>query len=153
MSRIEEKITSLSIEERATGEIAAGAGIGTDGTSFMFSVSENNWLGRGVQLSTTVNASAESLSGNFSINNPNFNYSGNTVFTSLNVSSTDMTDTSGYETKKTGFSLGTEFEQYQNIFFAPSIEASVEDIEVESSASAAIKKMAGNLKFLTVGQI
>ena len=26
----------------------AGAGIGTDGTSFQFSVSENNWLGRGI---------------------------------------------------------------------------------------------------------
>ena len=138
------KVLDISIEERATGEIAAGAGVGTDGTSFMFSVSENNWLGRGVQLSTTVNATAESLSGNFSVNNPNFNYSGNSIFTSLDVSSTDMTDTSGYETKKTGFSLGTEFEQYRNIFFAPSIQASVEDIEVESDASAAIKKMAGN---------
>ena len=28
----------------------AGAGIGTDGTSFQFSVKENNWLGRGIKL-------------------------------------------------------------------------------------------------------
>ena len=100
-------------------------------------------IGKEIMFSSDC-ISEESIKGLFAVNNPNFNYSGNSVFTSLSVSSTDMTDTSGYETKKTGFSLGTEFEQYQNIFFAPSIEASVEDIEVESSASSAIKKMAGN---------
>ena len=30
----------------------AGAGVGTEGTSFMFSIRENNWLGRGINLHT-----------------------------------------------------------------------------------------------------
>ena len=37
------KVLEITVEERATGEIAAGAGVGTDGTSFMFSITENNW--------------------------------------------------------------------------------------------------------------
>ena len=41
------KILEINVEEKATGEIMAGAGVGTEGTSFMFSVRENNWLGKG----------------------------------------------------------------------------------------------------------
>ena len=35
------------MEERPTGEVSAGAGVGTDGGSFAINVSENNWLGEG----------------------------------------------------------------------------------------------------------
>ena len=44
------KVLEITVEEKATGELAAGAGVGTDGTSFMAAVSENNWLGRGIQF-------------------------------------------------------------------------------------------------------
>ena len=85
------KILNISVEEKATGEIAAGAGVGTDGTSFMFAVSENNWLGRGVQLDTSVEVTQETLRGGISIRNPNYNFSNNAVFTSLNLASEDRT--------------------------------------------------------------
>ena len=49
------KVIEISVEEKATGEIMAGAGIGTDGTSFSFSVKENNWLGRGIKLKSDLN--------------------------------------------------------------------------------------------------
>ena len=39
------KVIDIIIEEKATGEISAGAGVGTDGGSFAFNISENNWLG------------------------------------------------------------------------------------------------------------
>ena len=61
------KILEISVEESATGEIAAGAGVGTDGTSFMVSVSENNWLGRGIKLQSSLNVSEEKLSGNIAV--------------------------------------------------------------------------------------
>jgi len=139
------------VEESATGEIAAGAGVGTDGTSFMFSVSENNWLGRGIQLQSALNISEEKISGNIAIRNPNYNFTGNSVFTNLDVSSTDRAATSGYKSTKTGFGLGTRFEQYENVYFSPSFDLSFEDIEVESSATSSMKKMAGtyeNINFL-----
>ena len=138
------KVLEISVEEKATGEISAGAGVGTDGTSFMFAVRENNWLGRGIQLQTAAEVTQESISGNLAVTNPNFNYTGNAVTAAFDVSSTDTTGSSGYETSKTGFSLGTEFEQYQNIYLSTSISASHENLEAESSASQQIKDMEGN---------
>jgi len=137
------KVLEITVEEKATGEIVAGAGVGTDGTSFMGSVRENNWLGKGVALQSSFSVSTEKISGNIAITNPNFNYSGNSVFTSLDVSSTDLVESSGYESQRTGFSLGTEFEQYENIFFSPSIHAAHERIDVKSSATSSVKKMEG----------
>jgi outer membrane protein insertion porin family len=122
----------------------AGAGIGTDGTSFQFSVRENNWLGRGVKLETSLNLSADKVSGNIMVNNPNYKYSGNAVMANLDVSSTDRSSSSGFKSSRTGFGLGTRFEQYENMYIAPNISAAFEDIEVDESASSAIKKMQGN---------
>jgi len=52
------RILEISIEEKATGEVMAGAGIGTDGAQFQVAVSENNWLGRGINLKSSLNLSA-----------------------------------------------------------------------------------------------
>ena len=137
------KILEISVEEKATGELMAGAGVGTDGTSLQISITENNWLGRGVNLQSSLNASEEKISGNIAVTNPNYNFSGNSVSAALDVSSTDRTATTGYKSSRTGFSLGTSFEQYENVFFSPSISVLHEDIQAESSASSNIKKMDG----------
>ena len=144
------KVLEISVEEKATGEITAGAGVGTDGTAFMASVTENNWLGRGIKLSTQLDLTEETISGFLNVSNPNFNYSGNSVNAGISVSSSDMTETSGYESSKTGFSLGTGFEQYEGVFLSPGFSATYEDIEVESTSSSAVQKMDGtyyNLDF------
>ena len=138
------KVLEITVEEMATGEIMAGAGIGTDGTSFQFAVSENNWLGRGIKLQSALNVTTQKISGSLSLNNPNYNYTGNSLSSSLDVSSTDRTSTSGFKSSKTGFSVGTSFEQYENIYIAPNISLAFEDIEVDSTASKNIKKMEGN---------
>ena len=138
------KVLEISVEERATGEIMAGAGVGTDGTTFQFAISENNWLGRGVQLQTSLNLSSEQVSGNFLINNPNYNFTDKSLKVGLNVSSTDRSATSGFKSSRTGFELGTGFEQYEDIFFTPEITVQFEDIEVDAAASTAIKNMEGN---------
>ena len=137
------RVLEISVEEKATGEISAGAGVGTEGTAFMFAISENNWLGRGIKLKTSLDLTQETISGDIAVTNPNYNFSGNAVSASLNVSSTDMTDSAGYESSRTGFSLGTQFEQYENIFIAPSIAVVYEDIEVKPSAASTLKKKGG----------
>ena len=138
------KVLEISVEEKATGELMAGAGIGTEGTSFQFSITENNWLGRGVQLQSAINVSQHRISGNILLNNPNYNYSGNAVRTALEISSTDRSNTSGFQSSRTGFELGTGFEQYENVFIFPEISIALEDIEVDEDATAAVKKMEGN---------
>ena len=150
-SSVDLKVIDIAVEEKATGEIVAGAGVGTSGTSFMFSIKENNWLGRGVKLETSVNLSEEKVSGNIYVNNPNYNYSGNAVFASLDVSSTDRSTSSGFSSSKTGFEMGTAFEQYENLFVAPNISLAFEDIEVDSTASTAVKNMEGNFFNIDLG--
>jgi len=137
------KVLKINVEERATGEVMMGAGVGTDGTSVQFAVKENNWLGRGIGLTSTLNLTPEKISGNILIDNPNYNFSGNAVSAGLDVSSTDRSTTSGYKSSKTGFELGTSFEQYENIWFSPRLTTSYEVLETDSTASATLKKMDG----------
>ena len=138
------KVLEINVEEKATGEIMAGAGIGTEGTSFMFTVRENNWLGKGVSLETAINISEEKIKGNIAITDPNYNFSGNALSTALDVSSLDRTEISGFKSSTTGASIGTNFEQYEDIYFSPSIDIKHENIETESTASDSIKKMDGD---------
>ncbi len=138
------KVLKIEVEEKATGELSAGAGVGTDGTAFMFAIKENNWLGRGIELESLLELTEETISGNISVSNPNYNYTGNSIFTALNVSSSDKTANSGFKSNKTGYMLGTEFEQYENVFLSPAFDLSFEEIDVESSASSQLQKMDGN---------
>ena len=48
------KNIKITVEEMPTGEISAGAGIGTNGGSFAFNIKENNWLGKGITLSANA---------------------------------------------------------------------------------------------------
>ena len=137
------KVLEVTVEEKPTGEMMAGAGVGTDGTSFMFSVSENNWLGRGVMFKSSLNLTTETISGGVSIQNPNYNFTGNSVFSSLFISTADRTESSGFKSAKSSFNLGTEFEIYEGVYFSPSFGVAYEDIEVQSSASASMQKMEG----------
>ncbi len=138
------KIININVEEKPTGEISLGAGVGSEGGTIGFSVSENNFLGKGVKLSSSLRVNANSVKGNFTINNPNFNYSGRGVNTNIESSKTDRLSQSGYESSKTGFSFGTRFEEYENLYFAPTISFFSEKINTISTASAAIRKQDGS---------
>ena len=140
----ETKIINISVEEKPTGEISLGAGVGSDGATIGFSVSENNFLGKGVGLSSSLRVSGDSVKGNFTINNPNFNYSGRALYTNIESSKTDKLVSSGYETSDTGVSIGTKFEEYENLFFSPKISISSEKVNTDSTASAALKKQEGS---------
>ena len=73
------KVINITVEEKPTGEISAGAGVGTAGTSFAFGVRENNYLGKGLKLNSNVVISEEAIKGQFGITNPNFNNSNKLV--------------------------------------------------------------------------
>ena len=69
-------------------------------------VTENNWLGRGIRLRSRLDLTPDSISGSIAVSNPNFNYTGNAVDAYLDISSSDLITTSGYESSRTGFGLG-----------------------------------------------
>ena len=137
------KIINIEVEEKPTGEISAGAGVGTSGTMLAFAVSENNFLGRGIEFSSNVELTDESIRGAFSVANPNFKGTSQKVFASVQSSETDRLVKHGYKTTKTGFTLGSKFEYYENVFLSPSISTYYESLKTDSSASSLLSKQKG----------
>ena len=138
------KIININVEEKPTGEISLGAGVGTDGGTIGFSVKENNFLGKGVKLSSSLRLGQDSVRGNFTVNQPNFNYSGRSLYTNVESSKTVKMDTSGYTSTKTGVSFGTSFEEYKDLYFSPSLSLFAETIKTDSTASTSMKKQNGS---------
>ena len=137
------KVVNLTVEEKPTGEISLGAGVGTAGSTIGGGIKEKNFLGKGINLDTNLELSEETIKGRFIYSRPNFNYSDNTLFTSLETSTTDNLTDFGYKVSSLGFSIGTSFEQYENLFFSPEISVSIEDLETNSTASSNLKKQEG----------
>ena len=138
------KVIDLSVEERPTGEISVSAGFGTVGGTIGAGIRENNFLGKGIKLDTNLELTEDSIKGKFVYAKPNFNYSDNTLFTSIKSSTSDFLSDSGYKTSELGFALGTRFEQFQNIFLSPELDFLIEDLETSNKASNTIKKQEGS---------
>ena len=138
------KIIDITVEEKATGEIFAGAGTGTTGSSFSAGIKENNYLGLGIKLDTELNVTEDSVKGKFSVLNPNYKNSDKKLKTVIESSSTDFLSTSGYKTDRTGLTLGTEFEQMNDLFVNFELSNFYEDLETSSNANSIVKKQEGS---------
>ncbi|MFL2853577.1 MAG: outer membrane protein assembly factor BamA, partial [Candidatus Pelagibacter sp.] len=145
------KNIDITVEEKATGEILVGAGVGTDGGTAQFSISENNFLGKGVKLSTGLRISEERIRGNFTITNPNFNYSDKALSTDVFITDTDKLTDYGYKSTDAGFSIGTAFEQYDDFYFRPTFRTTYEELTTNSGASANLKKQEGSYFTTNIG--
>ncbi len=138
------KTIDITVEEKPTGELFAGAGTGTTGTSFTAGIKEKNYLGLGIKLDTNLVVSDDSIKGRFLVTNPNYNNSDKSIKTSIESSTSDFMSTSGYKTSRTGFSIGTEFEQKNDLFVNLEFSNFYEDLETTSSATDIVKKQEGN---------
>ena len=138
------KIIDIQVEEKATGEIFAGAGTGTTGSTLSAGIKENNYLGLGIKLDTNLTLTEDTVKGKFSVLNPNYNNSDKSIKTVIESSSNDFMTSSGYKTSRTGFSVGTEFEQMNDLFVNLDLSNFYEDLETSSSATSIVKKQEGS---------
>ena len=138
------KIINIEVEEKPTGEIFAGAGTGTSGSTLSFGISENNYLGEGIRLGTNFSITDDSLTGRFFTSEPNYKNTNRSLTRSFERTENDFLTKYGYKTEKTGFSFGTSYEQYKDIFFSPTISNYYESISTNSKASAAKRKQDGD---------
>ena len=136
------KQIDISVEERPTGEISAGAGIGTTGGSFAIGVSENNWLGSGKSVSFDLEVDKESFTGTLNYNDPNYDFLGNAINYSISSQTNDKPD-QGYENSIISAGVGTSFEQYKDVFLSLGLNASHDDLRTTSTASTSLKKQEG----------
>jgi len=134
----------ITVEEKPTGEIFAGAGTGTTGSNISGGIKENNYLGLGIKLDTNLTLTDDSIRGKFSVLNPNYKNSDKSIKTVIESSSDDFFTLSGYKTSKTGISIGTEFEQMNDMFVNIEISNYYEDLETSSNANSIVKKQEGS---------
>jgi len=147
-SDLNSKEIDIIVEEKPTGEISLSAGVGTSGSTIGGGIKEKNFLGKGINLSTNLEISEESVKGEFIYSKPNFAYTDNTLSTSIRSTTTDYLSDFGYKVSNLGFSVGTSFEQYENLFFNPEIDLNFESLTTNSSATNRLKKQEGSYEDL-----
>ena len=138
------KILNITVQEKPTGEISAGAGVGTSGGTLAAGVKENNYLGKGLRVEAKGTLTQETFKGLFSVTNPNFNNSDKSLFVNFQALETDQLTNFGYKTNKTGFEIGTNFEYLKDLNLGLSTSSFYEVIETSSTASTRQKSQAGN---------
>ena len=138
------KSIDVIVEEKPTGEIYAQAGVGTSGGSFGLGIKENNFLGGGIELDSNFELSTDSFKGKFSVINRNYKNSDKSLFFSTEASENDNYETFGYKTKKTGFSIGTDFEYLNDFYLGINNSNYYEVIETNSTASSQQQAQEGN---------
>ena len=136
------KIIEISVEDMPTGEISAGAGVGTNGGSFAFNIRENNWLGRGITVSANADVSAETVRGSLEFVDPNYNFTGKQLSYNFENIKNDKSD-SGYENSILGAGFNLSYERFKDVFFSPGISLTLDDLTTDSTASDLLKKQAG----------
>ncbi len=140
----QKKIIDIIVEEKPSGEIFAGAGTGTSGATITAGIKENNYLGKGIKLATNFNISEDEIKGRFSVVNPNFKNTDRSLNTTLESTTSDNLSTSGFKTSRTGFAIGTGFEQYSDMFINLDISTYYEKLETASTASSYKKRQEGD---------
>ena len=107
-------------------------------------VFKKNYLGKGIVLSTNLTLSEDEIKGKFSVMNPNFRNTDRSIKTTVESTSSDFLSTGGFKTSRTGFALGTGFEQFSDLFVNLDISTYYEKLETTSTASAHKKKQEGD---------
>mgnify|MGYP001372886706 FL=1 len=142
------KIIDITVDEKPTGEISAGAGIGTNGGSFGIAISENNWLGEGKKVQFEIETDEETLSADILYTDPNYNFLGNQISYNLFSRNNDKPD-QGFENTLVGAGISTKFEQYKNLFTSLGTSVSYDDLRTIDTASTALKKQSGEFTEFT----
>ena len=141
------KIIDINVEEKPTGEISAGAGIGTNGGSFAFTVKENNWLGEGKQVTFDTEVSTKAIRGTLNYSDPNYDFLGNSINYYLSSTKNDKPD-QGYENTLITAGTNTKFEQYKDVFASLGLSASYDNLKTNNTASSSLKKQDGSFNEL-----
>ena len=139
-----DKIINIFVEEKPTGEIAAGAGFGTSGGTIFFSISENNYLGKGIRVNTNLELSPESIKGIFSTTNNNYKNTNKSLSFAVEADEVDQLTNNGYKSNKMGFSVSTDFEYLDDFNLGIGTSSYYERIETDNTASTRQKKQEGD---------
>ena len=133
----------ITVEEQATGEIAAGAGAGTNGAVLSGSLNERNFLGRGLNVNSSINVGTQKIFGRITYQNPDYKDSGKTFNSSIYAENNNF-DNSTYENKVIGSTVSLDYEIFDKFFLNPGISIDYDSLKANPDASNAIKRRDGD---------
>jgi outer membrane protein insertion porin family len=133
----------ISIEEKPTGEISAGAGYGTQGAVISFALKEKNLLGKGLTANIDMNLGTERVLGKISLTDPDFTDNGNSLRGGFFVSKFSY-DNAGYENKLIGSEIATSYEAFKDVRLETGLSADMDSITSQPSASDLVKSQKGD---------
>ena len=133
----------ITVIEKPTGEIAAGAGAGTNGATISGSFNENNFLGKGIKLNSMLNLGTEKIFGKISYSNPDFDNSGNSFNSTFFIENNDFKNAS-YSNKVIGLNFSTNYEIYDKVFLNPGMGFDYDTVSANDDASQLIKSREGD---------
>jgi len=133
----------IKVEEQPTGEIAAGAGAGTNGAVLSGSLNEKNFLGRGLNVNSIINVGTQKISGRVSYLNPDYNDTG-VAFKSSVYAENNNYDNASYENKIIGSSVSLDYQIFDNFFLNPGFSVDYDSLKANSDAPSAIKRRVGD---------
>ena len=87
--------------------------------------------------------SEEEIKGKFSVVNPNYKNTNRSLQTTIESTTSDFLSTGGFKTSRTGFGVGTGFEQLSDLYVILDVSAYYEKLVTTSTASA-YKKQEGD---------
>ena len=143
------KVIDILVEERPTGEISAGAGVGTSGGAISFGIKENNWIGTGNSVEFKMDIDEESLTGVLSFRDPNYDKLGNSLYYFVRSESNDKPN-QGYENTVIAAGIGTSFDQYKDLNASIGTNFTYDDLRTVESASSSLKKQSGEYSELAL---
>ncbi len=138
-------IIEVRITEQPTGELSFGAGYSTsEGAIGDIAVTERNFMGRGQFLRLKLGGSAERFQVDLSFTEPRFLDKNVSAGFDLFHKELDLSDSSSYKTRRTGFSPRLGFPLSENIWVSVSYTISHDEIfDVEPGASLAVLQSEG----------
>ncbi|MFL2525756.1 MAG: outer membrane protein assembly factor BamA [Pelagibacteraceae bacterium] len=134
---------NISVEEQPTGSVSAGIGVGSSGSTVSSTIIEKNLLGKGITLDGNVSVGTEKVSGNVNLSLPDFMNTDNTFNYNIFAISTDFTN-SGYESKKIGNGLSTQYNVYEDITLRTGFGIDLDKINTNATASDLYKSREGD---------
>ena len=137
----------LDVEEKLTGAISAGVGIGTAGSEITAGITEKNLFGKGIRINSNISLGTENIKGNISTTIPDFLNSDNEVTYNIFAISNDFENV-GYESTAVGGAAAIKYELLEDITFRPGIGIERDKIETNSSASELYRSREGDYNIL-----
>ena len=137
----------IKVDEKPTGSIVAGLGVGTSGSAISGGLQEKNLFGKGINVNSNLTIGTEKVSGIVAFDLPDFNNSDNTLGYNFYARSVDYTN-AGYESSLLGNSLSISYNLYEDVFFKNGIAVEYDKIDSNISSTTNYKLKDGNYSSL-----